>query len=42
MMQMSSRMDCMALKRRKCGSFSLRTTARKRAKNTKNGVKLLL
>ena len=28
MTQMSSRIDCIALKRTKCGSFSLRTTSR--------------
>jgi len=42
MMEMSSSMDCSALKRRKCGSFCERTTTRNSAKNTMNGVKLLL
>jgi len=35
---MSSRIACIALNRRKCGSFSLRTTARKVAKKTRKGV----
>lgn len=42
MTQMSRRMLCIALKRTKWGSFSLRTTRRNMAKKTKNGVNWLL
>jgi hypothetical protein len=42
MTQMSNRMACMVLYRRKWFNFTLRTTARNRVKNVTNGMNELL